>query len=153
MLEDLDAADSADANVVQVVAKSQLYAGVHILTLIACVLLWLLPSWWRWVAGMLVTFALLTSCSMAGVLHTLHRANRFYNRVDVVLQNHRLMNAAGILLLLYALAAVWTGLPGSFLAVLLSAFLNFMHFAGYRSAAERVLARKSQHASVGQPGS
>ena len=141
MLEDFDAAESADATVVLIVAKSQLYGGLYLLALVTFALLWLLPPWWRWIAGFCVAMVLIAALSMARALHILHRANRFYRRGDRVLLHHRLMNAATSFLLSYALAGVWMGLPASFIAVLAAAVLNFFHYAGYHASAERITAR------------
>lgn len=93
MLEDFDAAETADATVVLIVAKSQLYVGLYLLALVTFALLWLLPPWWRWIAGFCVAMVLIAALSMARALHILHRANRFYRRGDRVLLHHRLMNA------------------------------------------------------------
>jgi hypothetical protein len=109
----------------------------------ACLLLWLLPPWWSWVAGISITLTLFAAIAMARCLYTIHRANRFYNRIDGVLLNHRVMNSLTILCLGYAQIALWRNWPAAFIAVLVAVLLNFFHYYGYRASAERITRRAS----------
>ena len=137
MHDDLAAAESEESAKASVPEKAQLYAGLYLFAFLACLAAIWLPPWARWIAGTLVSVCLLTAFSMAGVFVTLARASRFYRHRNVVLRHHRLMNALAMLLLLYALGAIWSGWPAPAFAVLVAAIINFVHFGGYKNSAIR----------------
>lgn len=137
MTTNLDAADGEAANKAAVATKSVLYVLLYLTAFGACIPVSRLPHWAKWLPAGLVFLCLVTAFSMASMLSQLAKANRFYGAKNGVLRNHRLMNAFAIGLLVYALCAIWGRWPVPALAVLIGAFINFVHHSGYKAALSR----------------
>jgi len=117
--------------------KSQLYAGVYLLCLIACVLIYVTPSWFGYIASTLVLLCVGCAYAIRGLFNALHAIHSAYGYRDRVLSNHLRMNAASFVLLAYAWLAVIRDWPAPWLAVLCAFVLNFMHYYGYSPQVRR----------------
>ena len=122
-----------DAKVV-VVRKAELYGGLYALALLACLVLIFYHGWFRWIAGFLVATCLVAAWSMRGALASIGHWYAELRWADSVLAKHRVLNAAALMLLMYALLAVWHPWPLPALPVFLAAIINYLHHVGYRAS-------------------
>lgn len=118
--------------------KSQLYAGLYLLTFFSCIGLFFLTGWFRWVTGFFVVACLISSWSMRTTFARLRRAHIVEGSGSTVLANHMLLNALAIASLAYAFVAVWAGWSLTIFAVVIAAVINFSHFIGYKNSNGRV---------------
>lgn len=128
--EAIDAPAHANAIRRAIPEKSQLYGAFYVLAFVSCLVLLFYAGWFRWVAGFFVAACLASAWSMKSALCALRNAYAAMGVADSVLGNHKLVNWAALLFLLYALSAVWAGWPLPSLAVLVAAVINFSHYAG-----------------------
>ncbi len=114
-----------------------MYGGAYLFAFVACVVLIFYAGWFRWIAGFFVALCLVTAWGMRGALAELRRSYVALGRGDTVLTNHRMLNAIALVLVAYALLAVWASWPVPSLAILGAAIINFIHYAGYRGSRKR----------------
>ena len=135
--EALAAPEQREAALRAIPEKALLYGAPYFLALVGCTVLLFYAGWFRWVAGLLIALCLVTAWSMRGAFVELRRASIAAGFGVGVLPSHRLLNALALLLLAYALLAVWGGWPFPVLAVLIAFAINLVHYAGFRTYAAR----------------
>ena len=135
--EAIAAPEAADKAKRKILEKAEMYGGAYLFAFVACVVLIFYAGWFRWVAGFFVALCLIAAWGMRGALAELRRSYVALGRGDSVLTNHRMLNAIALVLVTYALLAVWASWPVPSLAVLAAAIINFIHYAGYRRSRRR----------------
>lgn len=113
-----------------IVAHSQLYFGIALVTIVSYVVSAFAPAWVRWITGFLVAGLLVGQFGMLALLRRLQQFHAPF-RTDIVVRNHLFMGAVALVALIYALLGLWSRWPLPWLAMAFAGLINLLHGFGY----------------------